>query len=347
MRKKILLFMTLLLSITIFGKSAIRNVTSNRSKTEIIFETEKKMTKNSYKINYDTMNQLIFIEFIDQKFKGKINDKSFVGKSIKDFKYVPMRNNSSFFIQHKPSVTYKAILKSKKLIINFSNQSSVAKKQFTIVIDPGHGGKDPGASAAGKREKDIALKISQELAKNLRKNFNVIMTRNSDVFVNLSQRPKIANTKKADMFISIHANSAKSKKAKGVEVFYFSKKSSPYAARVAAYENSFGKTFGENIGGISQILGELEYTKYQEASAKLAKSINNNLVKNLRMVDRGIHGANFAVLRGLGLPKTVIPGVLIEVGFVSNDEDRKKIANYSSQKKIAAAISEQVKQYFY
>ena len=347
MRKKLLLILTLLLSITILGKSVIKKVTSNRSKTEITFETTKKIPRTAYRINYDTMNQLIFIEFLDQKYKGGINEKSFVGKSIKDFKYVPMGNNSSFFIQHNPGVTYKTILNSKELIIKFSNQSSVAKKQFTVVIDPGHGGKDTGASAAGKREKDIALKISQELAKNLRKNFNVIMTRNSDVFVNLSQRSKIANTKKADMFISIHANSAKSKKAKGVEVFYFSKKSSPYAARVAAYENSFGKTFGENIGGISQILGELEYTKYQEASAKLAKSINNNLVKNLRMVDRGIHGANFAVLRGLGLPKTVIPGVLIEVGFVSNDEDRKKIANYSSQKKIAAAISEQVKQYFY
>jgi N-acetylmuramoyl-L-alanine amidase len=176
----------------------------------------------------------------------------------------------------------------------------------------------------------------------LKKDFNVVMTRDTDVFVTLSQRPKIANKAKANMFISIHANAAVSSKMNGVEVFYFSKKSSPYAERIASFENSFGDKYGENSSDIAQIMGELAYKKNQESSIGFARKTNNALAEAIGLNNRGIHGANFAVLRGFNGPS-----VLIEVGFISNKSDLQKITNPVYQKKMAKEIAEMVRGYFY
>ncbi|MGL4687174.1 MAG: N-acetylmuramoyl-L-alanine amidase family protein [Fusobacteriaceae bacterium] len=347
MKIKFFLYTTLMFLVTILSFSnvlGIKRVYSSKNLTQVIIEFDSSKISPSYVVDYDPQNQLIFLNVKNAKLKLKLKDSSFNSKYIASFKSVPLGKGTGFFIKHKKNIAYKVTKGKNSIILNLSSNQ---KKQFTIAIDAGHGGKDPGATSNGKREKDIALTVAKYLESELKKDFNVVMIRNKDVFVNLSTRPKIANQKKADMFISLHLNASKSTKAEGVEVFYFSKISSPYAARVAEYENKFGESFGENVGGISQILGELEYKKYQEVSAKLAKGITDSLAINTKMRNRGIHGANFAVLRGLGRPKAVVPGVLVELGFLTNKKDRDKLANARYQKIMALKIAEQVRKNIY
>ncbi|MGL4980468.1 MAG: N-acetylmuramoyl-L-alanine amidase family protein [Fusobacteriaceae bacterium] len=299
--------------------------------------------KPIYRSNYDSRNQLIFLEIDSVKGNSLMVSKKISKKYVESVKLIPTGRGSGIFIKHRNNLNYKVSYIGNQIKISFTPTS---RKNLTIVIDSGHGGKDPGAVSGSYREKDIALGVAKYLEDNLKKDFNVIMTRDRDEFISLSERPKVANSKKADMFISLHVNASTSSQPKGVEVFYYSKTSSPYAARVAAYENSFGEKYGDKVGDISKILGELEYKKYQEVSAKLAKGINNALAKSMNMTDRGIQGANFAVLRGLGRPKTIIPGVLVELGFISNKSDRDKIVNKRNQKIMADKIAEQVRAYY-
>ena len=127
-----------------------------------------------------------------------------------------------------------------------SGNTSRGNKKYTIVVDPGHGGRDSGARGNGYNEKDIALQVATRLANNLRQDYNVIMTRDSDFFVPLDTRAKIGNDANADFFISIHLNSGSSSSANGTEVFYFSKKDQgSYAAQVAKFENKVDGSYGD------------------------------------------------------------------------------------------------------
>lgn len=344
--KKILIFILMpLIFLKGFSNGlSIKSITSALGGKEIVISLSSNKIKPIYRSNYDSRNQLIFLEIDNAKGAPAAVSKKISTKYAESVKMLSTGKGTGIFIKHRNNLNYKISYRGSEIKITFTPMSS--KKNFTIVIDSGHGGKDPGAVAGGYREKDIALGVAKYLESNLKKDFNVIMTRDRDEFKALSERPKIANSKKADMFISLHVNAAQSTTAKGVEVFYYSKTSSPYAARVAAYENSFGEKYGDKVGDISKILGELEYKKYQEVSAKLAKGINDSLAKSMNMTNRGIQGANFAVLRGLGRPKVIIPGVLVELGFITNKSDRDKIANKNNQKIMADRIAEQVRSYF-
>lgn len=327
----------------IFGAEAgIKNITSNSRTKELTFQFNTGIKAN-YSVNYDEKNQLIFLEIKNTKLLSPIKNNSIKNSDIEDFKAVNMGNGMGFFIKQTSGKSFKIITTSGKLVVKFDK---AANKRFTIVIDPGHGGKDPGASTAGRNEKDIVLNVAKYLRDNLSKDFDVILTRSNDTFISLSQRPNLANKREADMFISLHVNASTSRTPRGVDVFYFSKTSSPYAARIAQYENSFGDSFGEKSGSISQILGELEYKKYQEVSAKLARGIVDNVSRTMVMKNNGIQGANFAVLRGLGRANTAIPGVLVELGFLTNPQDRNKIVQATNQKKMAFAIAAEVREYF-
>lgn len=323
---------------------SVKSVSSSSSGKEIIISLNSSKIKPVYRSNYDSRNQLIFLEIDNAKGLPGAVSKKISTKYAESVKVIPTGKGTGIFIKHRNNLNYKISYRGNEIKVSFTPVSS--KKNFTIVIDSGHGGKDPGAVVGNYREKDIVLGVAKYLEANLKKDFNVIMTRDRDEFIALSQRPKIANGKKADMFISLHVNAAKSTAAKGVEVFYYSKTSSPYAARVAAYENSFGEKYGDKVGDISKILGELEYKKYQEVSAKLASGINDSLAKSMNFTNRGIQGANFAVLRGLGRPKVIIPGVLVELGFITNSSDRAKIVNKKNQKVMADRIAEQVRAYY-
>ncbi len=339
---KFILFM--FFSINIFSDALITKVSLSRNSQQLIFNINSTEKPNFY-TNYDEFNKLLFLELKDTTMKSGDN-LSLKGRYMEKLDMIDYGKNVGFFIKLKKGSTHKVSVSGTspnyKVIIDFKHSKNV-KKEFTIAIDAGHGGKDPGAIGFKKyKEKDIALIVAKRLKNKLSKDFNIIMIREDDTFVSLSERSKIANENKADFFVSLHLNSSTNKSAKGMEVFYFSKKSSPYAEKVAAYENSFGDKYGEQTSNIAQIMGELAYVKNMEKSLNLARPLNKEFSSKLKMYKRGVFGANFAVLRGFNGP-----GVLIELGFISNREDIKKLSNAKYQNLMADSIAESIRNYFY
>ena len=219
--------------------------------------------------------------------------------------------------------------------------STSGNKKYTIVVDPGHGGHDSGARGNGYNEKDIALQVATRLANNLRRDYNVIMTRDSDFFVPLDTRAKIGNDANADFFISIHLNSGSSSSANGTEVFYFSKKDEEsYAARVAQIENRVDSSYGDTPFS-DLVVKDIFYRTNQKKSQAIATTVLDNLINTIGLRRRGVFGANFAVLRGSNSPS-----ILVELGFMNNYGDLSQYLTPEGQERAAQAIANAIRQYF-
>ena len=227
------------------------------------------------------------------------------------------------------------------------------EKPFTLVIDPGHGGVDPGALGRSAKEKDINLKVSKLLAGMIEDEFpevKIIFTRKTDVQIPLVKRATIANNANADLFISIHSNASKSRSANGCETFTLGAGSSAEAKAAAMYENEVilsEDNFEEIYKGFnprsseSYIIFELMRGQDMEMSAELAQLVQNGMVRNSKLHNRGVSSAGFLVLH-----KTVMPKILVELGFISNREEEKFIASESGQKKLAKGIFEGFSEYY-
>ena len=218
-------------------------------------------------------------------------------------------------------------------------------KKLLIVIDPGHGGKDPGAlGRKGTREKDIVLKVSHLLKTMIqeRLNANVIMTREKDVFIELEDRATFANRKKADLFVSIHVNSHPKRSVKGLEVYHFGEASDPRAMEVAAREN--GTPLKDNGPAWQFILADKLTDKKIENSRDLAwiarKALVGQLRKHYKVKDHGVKTAPFFVLR-----MTTMPGILAEIAFVSNPTEEKLLTSKTYQTRTAEGIFKGIKSY--
>lgn len=205
-----------------------------------------------------------------------------------------------------------------------------------IVVDPGHGGKDPGAiGPSGLKEKDVTLRLAKKVAAHLREELGaeVILTRDRDVFVPLEQRTAIANAQKADLFISIHTNAAPSSKLRGIETYYLNFAVDEHAMRVAALENaSSSKRMGDLSGILNQIL---KNTKVDESS-RLARFVQDALIQSLRGnggKDLGVKQAPFFVLIGAKMPS-----VLVETSFISNDEEEKMLRDNAYLEQLSRGI---------
>ncbi|MEF3280382.1 MAG: N-acetylmuramoyl-L-alanine amidase [Elusimicrobiota bacterium] len=215
-----------------------------------------------------------------------------------------------------------------------------------IIIDPGHGGKDPGGKVIfGKKEKQINLEIAKKLYDLIKKDkkFEVYLTRDSDDFIPLYERSKFANDKKCDIFISIHANAHKNKSEKGFEVYFLSEKATdPWASEVADYENASisyeDGTF--DYTGAALVLHSLARNEYINGGSILASYVSRELTKNTPFKNRGIKQAAFYVLRG-----SYCPGILIETGFMTNKEDKKNLDSTNVQQKIANSIYKGILEY--
>lgn len=217
-----------------------------------------------------------------------------------------------------------------------------------IVIDPGHGGKDAGAVGYKKyREKVVVLQLSKKLRDILvKRGYTVYMTRNNDRFVKLRKRTRFANRKKADLFLSIHANSVPKKnwnKAKGIETYFLSTDRSDRAKRVAAVENvDVGKMAQ---AGMDDALNLMNREKIF-ASNKLAIDLQKNMLASLRaqhkgVVGNGVRSGPFWVLVGAQMP-----AVLIELGFISHPKEARNMVNHRYQLNQAIGIANGVDRYF-
>lgn len=222
----------------------------------------------------------------------------------------------------------------------------VKAQDFVVVIDPGHGGRDPGAIGRKGREKNInlnvALKLGQLIQDNC-KDVKVVYTRKTDVFVALDRRAQIANNAKADLFISIHTNSvAKGRAVKGTETYTLGLHRTEDNLEVAKKENAvilIESDYEQRYAGFnpnsseSYIIFEFLQDKNMEKSVDFATAIQKRFRNTAKRIDKGVHQAGFLVLR-----ETTMPGVLVELGYISNPEEEQYLLSQAGTSALAKSI---------
>ena len=213
-----------------------------------------------------------------------------------------------------------------------------------VVIDPGHGGHDTGTVGAdGTEEKDVALAISKRLRAVLtEQGLEVVLTRDTDRFVRLEDRARLANAAKGDLFISVHCNSLPQRHIRGIETYTLNLASDRYAIRLAARENA---TSEKGMSDLRFLLADLATRANTEESVRLATQVQAGLVtrltpKDKKMRDLGTKEALFYVLLG-----TKMPAILVETGFLSNPEEEKRLASAGYQDEVARAIAAGVQEF--
>ena len=222
--------------------------------------------------------------------------------------------------------------------------AGASAKQFTVVIDAGHGGKDPGALGKRGREKDINLRVAKEFGRLVRENVNdvkVVFTRDNDVFVPLQDRSAIANRANGDLFVSIHVNASKTTAACGAETYTIGLAKSDANFEVAKRENSvilLEDGYKERYQGFdprspeSYIMFEFMQSKFSDQSIEMAAYIQDEFIE-LKRYNRGVRQENFWVLH-----QTKMPSVLIELGFISNPDEEKYLLSDNGNRELANAI---------
>ena len=228
-----------------------------------------------------------------------------------------------------------------------------SKKPFTVVIDAGHGGVDPGALGRKSKEKDINFKVSNRVGQLIKEAFpevKIIYTRTTDVKIPLAKRADIANKANANLFISIHSNASSNRNANGCQTFTLGAGSDAEAKAAAMYENEVilsEDNFEETYKGFdprsseSYIIFELMRSHDMEQSVKLAEMVQRGMVKGTALNDRGVSSAGFLVLH-----RTVMPSILVELGFISNSKDENLIASKEGQEKLAKGIFNGFSEYY-
>ena len=226
------------------------------------------------------------------------------------------------------------------------------KKTYIVVIDAGHGGKDPGGVSNGYKEKDVALSVSLLLGKQLSKSeeIKVVYTRKKDVFLDLWRRGKIANKAKADLFVSIHCNTVNDSRPYGTETFVLGLHESARNLEVAKKENAvillednykerykgFDPNSPESIVGLT-----LMQEENLDKSFAIASEVQKNFRTNLKRRDRGVKQAGFVVLH-----QTYMPSILVELGFLSNKREGRYLNSKKGQNEMAGSIAKAIEKYF-
>jgi N-acetylmuramoyl-L-alanine amidase len=222
----------------------------------------------------------------------------------------------------------------------------------TVVIDPGHGGKDPGALGhGGGREKTIVRGVAKRLKTLLEKQLKVevVLTRQRDTFIPLHKRAKIAREKGGKVFISLHCNATKNRNANGMEVYFLSEAKTKEAADVAKLENASLKYEKDDpqfaLNGIDEAYRDIALSlltaQFLKESQDLAADIHNAIAQHIPDINkRGVKQANFQVMRGT---MAQMPSVLVELGFITNIQEEKRLKSSSHQKKLAEAVYRGIK----
>ena len=214
-----------------------------------------------------------------------------------------------------------------------------------VVIDPGHGGKDPGAvGPSGLKEKDVVLGIALKLQEKIRARLGLdaILTRSSDKFMPLEERTALANTQKADLFVSIHTNANKNKRVQGISTYILNVATDEEAARLAAFENAVST---KRISDLEKILNDLMLRSKINESSRLADAVQQGLITGLprgysEIKDLGVKQAPFYVLIGAQMPS-----IMVEVSFITNRWEEKRLASDAYQDAVAEGIIAGIQSY--
>jgi len=279
--------------------------------------------KNNFQYNLDTIDDIVRISSDDRQIKILLNST------------VATFDNSIIYLKKPPIYSQGKILLPRRLDTLVSSGKIVSfKPSFTIktiVIDPGHGGRDPGAiSPSGLEEKDINLIVSKCLKQELqRQGFRVILTRTNDVYLTLEERTKIAKKHDADFFISIHANASHSRNVNGMEIYYLTPSrlnSYERAIRLARSENFYGKVYPKEV---KTILWDMLISKNHSFSVEMS-NVFYFTFKKLGFNVKPPKRAPFYVLK-----YAYTPSILVEMGYLTNHYEEKILRKKHYQKQIA------------
>jgi len=294
---------------------------------------------NLYDVEPNVLNEIIDdILASDLKMNNDISKSSNNSKTMSASKKVIRPNNAKFTNTPRNLATYK------------KRRVAVEKRKPRIIIDAGHGGKDPGTiGLRGTKEKIITLTYAKSLKEALDRTgrYKVYLTRNQDFFVDLRERVSIARRYKGDLFISIHADSALTSSARGVSIYTLSQKASDTrTAKLAQKENKADIIGGLNLYGEYQdtinTLVDISRRQAMNDSKKFAKLLEREFAdRNVQGLGQMVKHANFAVLTSADMPS-----VLIELGFLSNRTDERMIRSFGYKTKIVNSIVNSVDQYF-
>ena len=229
--------------------------------------------------------------------------------------------------------------------------TAISKRTIVVAIDPGHGGKDTGAvnPNTGLREKDVVLQIAHRLKKQLnsRKGFSAFLTRDGDTYIPLQERPASARRRGADIFVSIHADSAESDQPSGASVFILSTKgaNTQLGKYLERTENTVDQRWGVDVSkydnDVQQALLSIQQEATIEASHALASRTLNELARLGNIHGKRVNSANFVVLRSLA-----VPSMLVETAFISNPNEARKLASPDYQEQLARGIANGIARYF-
>jgi len=340
------IFSVLLSSKTIFTdsglvideKSTLKKVDVSENSISIVFSSVPQ-----YMIEQTSRDLIFFLKntkIDDSKFKMK-NQKGL----LRVLEPVNEKDEATLILTYAPdfmfdksSVLYdtlKLFFKKRDKVDTLNNTASLK----TIIIDAGHGGKDPGAiGPTGLKEKSMTLDIAQRLKKLLKdsyKNISIVMVRDEDKYVSLKERTQLANKYPNAIFISIHCNASHNKESKGMETYFLSTAKTDWERAVEARENS-SLTFDlpENEKkGLDFILWDLAQNEFLSESSLLAEKIQTEYEVKSNVSSRGLKQAGFFVLKG-----NYMPAVLVETAFISNKSEEKKLKEQSFRQEIAQLV---------
>ena len=347
--------------IKIQSSNKLKSVTWKNGKLYLKFEKKLNSNQINYFTKYDVKKKK-YQYYFDVHASMLKSSQTLRKDNIDKIKLSQHNSNAlRLFIEDKQKVKISFKKERSALIINISNSAKKTPyrakittpkrldRNKVIVIDAGHGGKDPGATGYKRyREKVVVLQIAKDLSHILKtRGYKVYMTRNSDYFVKLSNRTKYANKKHADIFISIHANAVSKKSAKkvhGLECYFLAKSRSGRAKRVAAKENQADLSEMDYYGKES-FLNTINSHNIVAAN-KLAIDLQrgalgalNKKYKNVK--DAGVREGPFWVLVGAQMPS-----VLVEVGFITHPTEAKRLVNSKYQQTLADGLANGIERYF-
>ena len=329
-------------SINDFLSSTGSELYINEKTEKIVFYLDNKKIKITNGITFLLIDDNIYqlsSKVVRQNNEYFVHIDSFINIVNSSLQNLSIISNSS-------EIIISSTAKTKNVAIKNIDIEKNKWKFSTIIIDPGHGGKDPGAVGyRGTLEKDIALDVAKRLEKKISKNMKVktVLTRDEDIFLKLGERTRIANENNGSLFISIHANAATDRRASGFETFLIGPNKNEAAVRVAARENSVLElegVAGKKLTNEDLIQATIAQSAFASKSEKFAALVQEEIGKRVQGKNRGVKQAGFYVLMGASMPN-----VLVELGFISNLAEEKKLRSSQYREVLATAIFRALEKY--
>lgn len=291
---------------------------------------------------FDSVTQVVILSYKDRNAKALVGSPTVLIGQQKVTLSAPLRRqNSTIFVPGDFESKVIGPFGAVRSRIGFTGELANLKIH-TIVIDPGHGGKDPGTRGrSGLKEKGVVLDVSERLKSLLQEaGLKVIMTREADIYLTLPERTEVATQSNADLFVSIHANFMPARTTQGIEVYYVRSTSKRDLDEWQRQMNE--RMFLQHLNAqpsrtLQGIVADMMYQSKVAESGKLARRIVHDVADNVGVPNRGARHCRYFVVRN-----TLIPAILVEIGFLSNKQEEKKLDSPAYRQKLAESMARSI-----